>query len=290
MAHPRHFERSLLVSLMLTLSFLFIEVIGAYLSHSLALLSDAAHMLVDSTALFISFIATKLSRRPPDLKKTFGYYRFEILAATVNALMLFITGLFILYKAYQRIGNQIEISSPLMFSISFAGLIINFIALKTLSTHHHETNNLNFKSAYLEVLSDFVSSLAVMIGASIIYLTNIHWIDSLIALGIAAWIMPRTWHIFQNSMDILMESVPENIDIEKLMNAILMLPHIISIHDLHVWSISSDKLILSAHIVIDKEKNYESTQLALKQTLANDFNIHHSTIQIEQEQTCTPKA
>jgi len=289
MAHPRHFERSLLVSLFLTLSFLFIEVIGAYLSHSLSLLSDAAHMLVDSTALFISFIATRLSRRPADLKKTFGYYRFEILAATINALMLFFTALFILYQAYQRIGNQIEISSPLMFCISFTGLIINFIALKTLSSHHHETNNLNLKSAYLEVMSDLICSLAVMLGAGFIYFTKIHWIDSIIALGIAAWIMPRTWKIFQNSMNILMEAVPENINIEHLMNTISTIPHVKNIHDLHVWSISSDKIILSAHIVVDQEKYFEQTQKALKETLAFEFNIHHSTIQIEVEQACQNK-
>ena len=282
MAHTSHFERSILISLFLTLSFFLLEVFGAFLSHSLSLLSDAAHMLVDSTALFISFLATRLSRRAPDIKKTFGYHRFEILAATVNAMLLFFIAFYILYQAYQRLGHHTEISSPIMFMISFAGLMINFIALKILSSHHHKMNNLNVKSAYLEVLSDLISSVAVMIGAGIIYFTQLLWIDSLVALGIAAWILPRTWEIFHKSMNVLMESVPDNIDMEKLMTSILEIPNIKSIHDLHVWSISSDKPILSAHIVINTEEDYENTLKALTSMLIKKYNMHHSTIQLEQ--------
>lgn len=281
--NSEHFERSLLLSLLLTLSFLLIELLGAYLSHSLSLLSDAAHMLVDSTALFISFVATRISKRPADANKTFGYYRFEILAASINAMLLFMTAIYILYQAYIRLDNQIEISSPIMFMISFAGLIINFISLKILSHDHHKTNNLNIKSAYLEVLSDLISSVAVLITAVLIYYTDLLWIDSLIALGIAAWIMPRTWNIFQQSINVLMESVPDHIKIEELIESVLKIENIISVHDLHVWSITADKVILSAHILIENKEAYDSTLQSLKVMLAKNYNIHHTTIQIEQK-------
>lgn len=275
-------ESSLWFALLLTGSFLIAEVIGGLITGSLALLSDAAHMLTDVTALIISLVAIYVAKRPADTSRTYGYYRFEILAAAFNAALLFGVAFFILYEAYQRLKNPPEIYSMGMLVIALLGLVINIIAMKLLS--HGKEGSLNLRSAYLEVWSDMISSLGVIIAAIVIYYTHITWIDSLVAVLIGLWVLPRTWILLKEAINILLEGVPEGVDIKNIETAILSVTGIIEIHDLHIWAITNDKISLTAHLVTNVG-NEEAIRTAVQNILSSQFNITHTTLQTEKEKT-----
>ncbi|WP_168391172.1 cation diffusion facilitator family transporter [Acinetobacter indicus] len=281
-----HFEASeknakkLYFALALTTTFLIIEVIAAFMTQSLALLSDAAHMLTDAAALAIALVAIKIGQKPADDKRTFGYQRFEILAALFNALMLFVVALYILFEAYQRFENPPEIQSIGMLVVAILGLIINLISMKILLSSSKES--LNIKGAYLEVLSDALGSVGVIIGALIIYFTGWMWIDTLIAVLIGFWVLPRTWILLKQSIHILLEGVPEEIDIEKLRSDLLMLEGVQSIHELKVWAITSKKVVLTVHLVapdVDQKKLYDQAFHILHER----HHISDMTLQIEDD-------
>ena len=183
--------KKLTIALVLTTTFLIVEVIAGLITQSLALLSDAAHMFTDAAALAIALAAIKIAKRPADNKRTFGYQRFEILAALFNASMLFFVAIYILYEAYQRFTQPPEIQSVGMLIVASLGLVINLISMKILMSSAAES--LNMKGAYLEVLSDALGSVGVIIGAVIIYYTNWYWVDTIIAVAIGFWVLPRTW-------------------------------------------------------------------------------------------------
>ena len=275
-------ESSLWFALLLTGSFLIAEVIGGLITGSLALLSDAAHMLTDVTALIISLVAIYVAKRPADTSRTYGYYRFEILAAAFNAALLFGVAFFILYEAYQRLKNPPEIYSMGMLVIALLGLVINIIAMKLLS--HGKEGSLNLRSAYLEVWSDMISSLGVIIAAIVIYYTHITWIDSLVAVLIGLWVLPRTWILLKEAINILLEGVPEGVNIKNIETAILSVTGIIEIHDLHIWAITNDKISLTAHLVTNVG-NEEAIRTAVQNILSSQFNITHTTLQTEKEKT-----
>ena len=203
----------------LTTTFLIIEIVAGFITQSLALLSDAAHMFTDAAALAIALVAIKIAKRPADNKRTFGYQRFEILAALFNACMLFVVAIYILYEAYQRFSQPPEIQSLGMLSVAIIGLVINLISMRILFSSSKDS--LNVKGAYLEVLSDALGSVGVIVGALIIYFTGWMWVDTLIAVLIGFWVLPRTWILLKQSINILLEGVPEEIDIEKLRNDLL---------------------------------------------------------------------
>jgi len=271
-------ESSLWFALLLTGGFLIAEVIGGILTGSLALLSDAAHMLTDVTALIISLVAIYVGKKPADTSRTYGYYRFEILAAAFNAALLFGVAFFILYEAYQRLKNPPEIYSMGMLVIALLGLVINIIAMKLLS--HGKEGSLNLKSAYLEVWSDMLSSLGVIVAALIIYYTHITWIDSLVAVLIGLWVLPRTWILLKEAINILLEGVPEGVDIKNIKTAILSVDGILEVHDLHIWAITNDKISLTAHLVTPIG-NEEGIRAGVQKVLAEQFSITHTTLQIE---------
>lgn len=275
-------ESSLWFALLLTGSFLIAEVIGGLITGSLALLSDAAHMLTDVTALIISLVAIYVAKRPADKSRTYGYYRFEILAAAFNAALLFGVAFFILYEAYQRLKNPPEIYSMGMLVIALLGLVINIIAMKLLS--HGKEGSLNLRSAYLEVWSDMISSLGVIIAAIVIYYTHITWVDSLVAVLIGLWVLPRTWILLKEAINILLEGVPEGVDIKNIETAILSVTGIIEIHDLHIWAITNDKISLTAHLVTNGEDE-EAIRTAVQNILSSQFDITHTTLQTEKEKT-----
>ncbi|HAT1993798.1 cation diffusion facilitator family transporter [Fluoribacter dumoffii] len=277
-------ESSLWFALLLTGGFLIAEVIGGIITGSLALLSDAAHMLTDVTALIISLVAIYVGKKPADASRTYGYYRFEILAATFNAALLFVVALFILFEAYKRLKNPPEIYSMGMLVIALLGLIINFIAIKLLS--HGKESSLNLKSAYLEVWSDMLSSLGVIIAALIIHYTHLAWIDSLVAVLIGLWVLPRTWQLLKESINILLEGVPEGMDIKNIETTILSVADILDVHDLHIWAITNDKISLTAHLVT-QIGNEENIRTEVQKVLSEQFNIIHTTLQLEQSRTPT---
>lgn len=273
-------ERSLKVSLALTGTFLTAEVAGSLVTGSLALLSDAAHMLTDTAALAIALVAIWIGRRAPDLRRTFGYRRFEILAAAFNAVLLFLVALYILFEAYRRLQNKPEVQSLGMLAIAVLGLAVNYVAMRLLRTG--KETSLNVRGAYLEVWSDFLGSVGVIIGAVLIQWTRWNWIDSVIAIAIALWVLPRTWILLSQSVNILLEGVPAGLDVEAIAKAIEATPGALSVHDLHVWAITSGAPSLTAHVVVRPDVEPEPNLVpALRAMLAERFGIRHTTIQCE---------
>lgn len=272
--------RKLTIALILTSTFLVIEVIAGLITQSLALLSDAAHMFTDAAALAIALAAIQIAKRPADNKRTFGYQRFEILAALFNASMLFFVAMYILYEAYQRFTQPPEIQSLGMLIVASIGLVINLISMKILMSS--AADSLNVKGAYLEVLSDALGSVGVIIGAIIIYFTNWYWVDTIIAVAIGFWVLPRTWILLKQSINILLEGVPEEVDIEKLRNDLLALNGVESIHQLKVWAITSKNIHLTVHLFAP---NADRKQLhhAAAEMLSHEHGIAEVTLQIEDD-------
>jgi len=274
-------ERSLLFALILTSTFLAAEVVGGLVTGSLALISDAAHMLVDVTALGIALVAIKIARRPADAMRTFGYYRFEILAAAFNTILLFFVAIYILFEAYQRLKHPPEIYSMGMLVIASIGLAVNLISMKLLTAG--KAKSLNMKSAYLEVWSDMLGSVSVIVAAIIIYFTGWAWIDSLIAVLIGLWVLPRTWVLLKESINVLLEGVPEGIDLKKLKESLGKVEGVLDIHELHIWAITTDRISLTAHVVIEEKYDCESVSLNLRELLMSQFGISHTTLQHERK-------
>jgi len=273
-------ERALRFALALTGSFLIAEVIGGVLTGSLALISDAAHMLTDAAALAIALAAIRIARRPADRRRTYGYHRFEILAAAFNALLLFAVALYILVEAYRRFTSPPEIHSFGMLVVASIGLIVNLISIRLLSGG--QSDSLNVKGAYLEVWSDLLGSIGVIMGAVVIQLTGWSWVDPLVAVAIGLWVLPRTWILLKDSLNILLEGVPEGIDLGDVEQAMLAVPGVLGIHDLHLWALTTGKTSLTAHVVYDQTYSPEKTLMpALQTVLANRFKVVHTTLQCE---------
>ena len=273
-------ERKLWMALGLTGSFMIAEVIGAFVTGSLALLSDAAHMMTDALALAISLVAIQVAKRAADRKRTFGYARFEILAAAFNALLLFGVAFYILYEAYLRLQAPAAIQSTGMLVIAVLGLIVNLISMRLLSAASGES--LNVKGAYLEVWSDMLGSIGVIIAAVLIMFTGWGWVDSVVAAAIGFWVVPRTWTLLKASMNVLLQGVPDGIDIDAVEQAIHAVPGVREVHDLHIWAVTSGKNVLSTHLVVDPAQGSEQQVLAqVTELLHEQFDISHVTIQIE---------
>ena len=273
-------ERALWLSLCLTGAFMVAEVITGVLSNSLALISDAAHMFIDTAALAIALVAIRVGKRPADKKRTFGYYRFETLAAAFNAILLFLVALYILFEAYQRFSHPPAIESTAMLVVACVGLAINLISMRLLSGGKDES--LNIKGAYLEVWSDMLGSGGVIFGALVIMMTGWAWVDSAVAVAIGLWVVPRTWQLLRVSLNILLEGVPEGVGMQEIDEAVRAVPGVISAHDLHVWAITSNKLSLTVHVVTDVPDGKIFELLTeIRAMLAVRFDVAHTTVQIE---------
>ncbi len=273
-------EKPLWIALALTTLFLIAEVIGGILTGSLALISDAAHMFTDSAALAVSLAAMRIGRKPADSKRTFGYYRFEILAASFNAILLFLVAVYIIVEAYQRLKSPPEIQTGAMLAVAALGLVVNLISMRLLNSG--KDSSLNIKGAYLEVWSDMLGSIGVTLGAIVITITGWAWVDSIIAVGIGLWVLPRTWTLLKESVNVLLEGVPEGLGVDDIKAALLGVSGVASTHEFHVWSLSSGKNSLTAHLVSSHPPGQWPALLAeAKSVLASKFDIHHVTLQFE---------
>lgn len=272
-------QRPLWIALGLTTSFMVAEVVAGVLTGSLALISDAAHMLTDAAALAIALAAVQVARRPTDARRTYGYHRFEILAAAFNALMLFGVAIYILIEAYSRFGTPVEIQTGPMLAVAVVGLAVNLVSMRLLAAG--KDSSLNVKGAYLEVWSDMLGSLGVIAGAVLIRFTGWAWVDPVIAVAIGLWVLPRTWILLKDTMNILLEGVPEGVDLDKVTASMLKAPGVMGIHDLHVWAITSGRSALTAHVVHDATLAHDALLEPLKTMLAQDFSIFHTTMQLE---------
>jgi cobalt-zinc-cadmium efflux system protein len=269
----------------LTSAFMVAEVIGGFVTGSLALISDATHMLTDSMALAIALVAINVGRRPADLLRTYGYARFEILAAAFNALLLLAVAFYILYEAYVRLFEPQDIQSVGMLGIAVIGLLVNLTSMRLLAGH--KDGSLNVKGAYLEVWADMLGSIGVMAGAALIWLTGWQWVDSLIAVGIGFMVFPRTWVLLKECINILLEGVPAGMDLDEVNKTIATVPGVASVHDLHLWAITQSKASMTAHAVLDQGADAEIVRLAIEARLQDKFDLHHTTLQMERE-NCAP--
>ena len=279
-AGSRH-KKNLLIVLCLSGTYLIAEVIGGIITNSLALLADAAHMLTDVVGLLLAFIAIKIGERKADPSRTYGYYRTEILAAVVNAVVLLGISIYVLFEAYQRFQNPPEVQSKSMLIVAGIGLIVNIVGMMIL--RKDSEGSLNMKGAYFEVLSDMLTSVGVMIAGVIMLTTGWYYADPLISAAIGLLIFPRTWRLLKEAVNVLLEGTPKDVDIHELRTSLEKTPGVKNVHDLHVWSLTSSVNAMSAHVV--KDVGYSQNQLlkTLTDTAVNNFKISHTTFQIEDE-------
>lgn len=274
------YEKPLWWAFGLTTTFLVVEVIGGLLTNSLALLSDAAHMGTDVIALAISLFAVRMSRKPPDAKRTYGFARMEAIGALVNGGMLFLVAGYILWEAVGRFRQPPEVSSTGMLVIAALGLVVNLISMRLLKAGSGDS--LNVKGAYLEVWADMLGSVGVIGGAIIIMLTGWTLADPIIAVLIGLWVLPRTWTLLRAAGGVLMQSVPAGMDLDKVRDMMLAHPGVAKVHDLHVWALGSKEPVLTAHIILDAETQQpDVVRQSLATALTAAFDIEHVTLQME---------
>ncbi len=263
----------------LSLVMLVVEVVGGLRSGSLALIADAGHMLADVSGMTLALLAIWFARRAPTTGRTFGYLRLEILAAVANAVLLLGVAAFILFEAWRRLSAPPEVTSGLMLAVALLGLGANAVALYLL--RHAQTQSLNMRGAYLEVMGDFAGSAAVIIAAVVIGATG--WLQADIAASvvIALLILPRTFALLRDATDVLLEATPKGVDMDHVRRHILDAPGVIGCHDLHAWTITSGMNVVSAHVTLADGADPAVTLDALCECLSDDFDIEHSTFQLE---------
>ena len=266
-------------ALALTSIYLVAEVIGAFVFNSLALLSDAAHMMTDVAALAIALLAIRIAQRPADDKRTFGYKRFEILAAAFNALLLFAVAIYVVVEAVQRFREPEAVQSIGMLIVAAIGLVVNLISMRLLTAG--KDASMNVKGAYLEVWADMIGSVGVIIGALAIRFTGWTWVDPVVAILIGFWVLPRTWVLLRDTINVLLEGVPGGIKLAELRAAITGAPGVAGVHDLHVWSMTTEEVSCTAHVTLAEGADPDSVRKTVAGTLDERFGIEHTTIQTE---------
>ncbi len=272
-------RRSLVIVLVMSLSILVVEVIGGIAANSLALLADAGHVFTDVAGLLLALGAIWLAGRPASDARTFGWYRAEILAAAINAVILFGVAAFVLYEAWRRLSEPPDIESGLMLAVALVGGVVNLVSLVIL--RGPQARSLNMRGAYLEVLGDLLGSVAVVVAALVIAVTGFTQADAIASALIGLMILPRTWHLLRDAVDILLEATPKGVDLDEVRRHIMEAPGVVAVHDLHAWTITSGMNVLSAHVVMGPDGNPGGLLDHLSDCLSGDFDIDHSTFQLE---------
>jgi cobalt-zinc-cadmium efflux system protein len=275
-------KKRLVAALVVTAVVLVAEVVGGIVSHSLALLSDAGHMLSDVVAQALSLAALAIAARPADARRTYGWHRVEILAALGNGVTLVALSLFLVWEGWQRLHAPVVVQTNIMMIIAGIGLVSNVAGAWFL----HGSHSLNVKSAYLHVLGDALSSLAVLGGGAVMYFAHgLYWLDPALSMAIGLLILWSSYALIRDAVDVLLETVPRDIDLAGVTHAIDGMEHVVAVHDLHVWTITSGLHALSAHIVVrglDGGARDGFLKL-LTETLSARFKITHTTVQLESE-------
>jgi cobalt-zinc-cadmium efflux system protein len=272
---------ALTATLVLTGGFMVLEVAGALVSGSLALLADAGHMLTDAAGLALALFASWIAARPPTPAKTYGYYRAEILAALVNAIVLMVVAGAILVEAYRRVLSPPAVLGGPMLVVAALGLGVNAACAWLL--RGGAADSLNVRAAYLEVMSDALSSVAVLVAAILTLATGWALADPLASASIALLIVPRTWGLLRQAVNVLLEGTPPHLELGDIENAMTEVAGVRRVHDLHVWTLTSGREAMSAHVVVDDVRESERLLEALHAVLHARFGIDHTTIQLETE-------
>jgi cobalt-zinc-cadmium efflux system protein len=264
----------------ITLAVLVVELVGAALSGSLALLADAGHVLADGAGIGLALLAIRFAVRPATPQRTFGYYRLEILAAVVNAVLLFGVAGFVLVEAWRRLAEPPEVASGLMLAVAAVGLVANGVSMWLL--RDGQQRSLNLRGAYLEVWGDLLGSVAVLAAAAVIAVTGFQAADPIASALIGVLILPRTWRLLREAVDVLLEAAPREVDLDEVRRHLLETPGVTDVHDLHVWTITSGLPVLSVHVVLERDADAGRVLDGLGDCLAGHFDIEHSTFQLEQ--------
>ena len=276
-------RRRLIVVLVITCAVLIAEVIGGLIAGSLALLADAGHVLTDSTGLIMALIAASLATRAATAKRTFGLQRAEVLAALANALLLVGVAVWVLIKAFDRLGSPHEIDAPLMLVVATVGALANLAGLLVLRPA--QSKSLNMRGAYLEVFGDLVGSIAVIIAAVLILITGWTPFDAIASLAIVVLIIPRAWSLLREVVDVLLEATPRGVDLAEVRDHIKQVRGVVDVHDLHAWTITSGVPVVSAHVIVDNvcisEGRAGEVLDRLGECLGGHFDVSHCTFQLE---------
>lgn len=264
----------------LVVSYLLVELVTAWISGSLALLSDALHMLTDAAALGMALAATRLAeRKDTSGQRTYGYYRAEVLAALAVSLLMVGTGIVIVIAAIRRIGADVEIAAGPMLIVAVVGLVVNLICVLLLK--EGSTESINVRAAYQEVLVDAVGSLAVLAGGAVIWFTELAWVDTVVAFGIGAFIAPRAYRLGRDAIRVLLQDAPVGIDVTAVTADLRALPGVDAVHDVHVWSLTSGMDVATAHLVVADDADAHEVLDAARDKLVSSHKIAHATLQVE---------
>ena len=273
-------KKALLISLIIITIFLVVEIIGGFMTNSLALLSDAGHMLSDSSALFLSLVAVYFSARKPSAKKTFGFFRFEILAALVNGITLVLISLYIFWEAYQRLQAPPQVSSLPMIGIAFIGLLANIAAAFVLMRGDYK-ENVNIRSAFLHVLGDMLGSVGAIIAGLLMWKFGWYIADPIISIIVGILIIISAYRVTKEAINVLMEATPSHINADEVLDDLTQLDGVLKVHDLHIWTVTSGFISLSGHLQVkDGLSSYPILKEALH-ILTEKYHIEHATLQIE---------
>ncbi|MFD8218936.1 cation diffusion facilitator family transporter [Streptomyces sp. NPDC059697] len=271
------------VALSITLTVMVVEIVGGLMADSLALVADAAHMATDAVGLGMALLAIHFANRPPSGNRTFGYARAEILAALANCLLLLGVGGYVLYEAIHRFVTPADTEGGLTIVFGLIGLVANTISLTLLLRGQKES--LNVRGAFLEVVADALGSVAVIISAVVIMTTGWQAADPIASILISIMIVPRTWKLLHETLDVLLEAAPKNVDMAEVRTHILALPGVEDVHDLHAWTITSGMPVLSAHVVVSSDVlnaiGHEKMLHELQGCLGHHFDVEHCTFQLE---------
>lgn len=267
------------IVLALTATYMAVEAVAGLLTHSLALLADAGHMLTDVAGIGLALLAMSYARRPPSNGRSFGHQRVEILAALVNAVLLVGISLWVLYEAWQRFRDPPLVAAGPMLVVASIGMAVNLAGVLLL--RGGADHSLNVKGAYFEVLSDFVTSLGVIVASVVTLVTGWRYADPIVSAGIGLFILPRTWRMLRETVEILLEGTPRDLDMAEIRTAMLDVPGVGSVHDLHAWSLTSRVNALSAHVMVADGVPRDEVLGAAHALLTSRFALSHVTLQVE---------
>jgi cobalt-zinc-cadmium efflux system protein len=274
-----HHRSGLAGALLLSAGILVVELAAGIAGNSIALLADAGHVFADVSGMALSTAAIRMADRRPTDGRSFGLYRLEVLAATANALLLIGIAVLVAWEGVTRLVEPEPVSSSLMVGVAAAALVANLGALALL--RRGQAESLPLRAAYLEVMGDALGAATVLAAGVVIALTGMRGLDGLAAILIGALIVPRTWHLLRESLDVLLEATPKGIDLTEVRRHVLETPGVRDVHDLHAWTITSGMNVVSAHVVIDDDADAGALIDHLSDCLAGDFDIDHSTFQLE---------
>jgi cobalt-zinc-cadmium efflux system protein len=269
----------LAMALSLTAGFMVVEALAGVLTGSLVLLADAGHMFADTAGLSLALFAIWIAQRPADHRRTYGYYRTEILAALVNSLLLFGVAAYIGYEAWQRIIDAHHVAGWPLLAVATLGFVVNLVSARLLSAG--AADNLNMRAAFIEVIGDMLGSAAAVLAGIIVITTGWRYADPIFALGVALFILPRTFNLLRSAVDVLLEGAPSHIRIADVQAAMLAVPGVRSVHDLHVWTVTSGFVALSGHVEVGEAIDRDAILIHLRDALGRRFGIEHITVQIE---------